>query len=221
MGCSWCCGGGVAAHALARAWGPWRSYHGQQLTQEEVDKFRCVVGRGLWRAGGVFGRGLVLVGKDGRGSLGRQLPTCNGEHTVDLGPIRAPPPAPPCACPHHVRPPPLISIPPLQPLLLPHCSRARQRRVHPSCTQHPSIPPSSSPTAVHSRSPYFYHIAAAPGSGEYALRHLLEPGAWARSPLHKRLLELQVGRAPQRRMHAAHRVPSCAAGAAQRRVALI
>lgn len=40
-------------------------------------------------------------------------------------------------------------------------------------------------------SSYFYHIAAAPGSGEYALRHLLEPGVWARSPLHKRLLELK------------------------------
>ncbi|KAI8474553.1 MAG: Alpha/Beta hydrolase protein [Monoraphidium minutum] len=40
-------------------------------------------------------------------------------------------------------------------------------------------------------SSYFYHIAAAPGSGEYALRHLLAPGAWAHSPLHRRLLELQ------------------------------
>lgn len=38
---------------------------------------------------------------------------------------------------------------------------------------------------------YFYHIAAAPGSGEYALRHLLAPGAWAHSPMHRRLLELQ------------------------------
>lgn len=40
-------------------------------------------------------------------------------------------------------------------------------------------------------SPYFYHIAAARGSGEFALRHLLSPGAWAHSPMAKRLLELQ------------------------------
>mgnify|MGYP001811588876 CR=1 FL=1 len=57
---------------------------------------------------------------------------------------------------------------------------------------HTLIPPSS-PQCTRAPSPYFYHIAAAPGSGEYALRHLLAPGAWAHSPLHKRLLELQVG----------------------------
>ncbi|KAG2486348.1 hypothetical protein HYH03_014929 [Edaphochlamys debaryana] len=39
---------------------------------------------------------------------------------------------------------------------------------------------------------YFYQIAAAPGSGEYALRHLLAPGAWAYSPLEERLHELKV-----------------------------
>ncbi|KAG2422478.1 hypothetical protein HXX76_016002 [Chlamydomonas incerta] len=39
---------------------------------------------------------------------------------------------------------------------------------------------------------YFYHIAAAPGSGEFALRHLLAPGAWAHSPLEERLHDLQV-----------------------------
>jgi hypothetical protein len=40
---------------------------------------------------------------------------------------------------------------------------------------------------------YFYHIAAARGSGEFALRHLLAPGAWAHSPLQERLQELKVG----------------------------
>jgi hypothetical protein len=44
------------------------------------------------------------------------------------------------------------------------------------------------------RRDYFYHIAAAPGSGEYALRHLLSPGAWAHAPLEERLKELKVGR---------------------------
>jgi hypothetical protein len=39
---------------------------------------------------------------------------------------------------------------------------------------------------------YFYHIAAGRGSGEYALRHLLAPGAWAHSPLQERLQELKV-----------------------------
>lgn len=39
---------------------------------------------------------------------------------------------------------------------------------------------------------YFYHIAAARGSGEFALRHLLAPGAWAHSPLQERLQELKV-----------------------------
>ncbi|GIL81378.1 hypothetical protein Vretifemale_10367 [Volvox reticuliferus] len=39
---------------------------------------------------------------------------------------------------------------------------------------------------------YFYSIAALPGSGEYALRHLLAPGAWAHAPLEERLHELKV-----------------------------
>ncbi|KAJ9530113.1 hypothetical protein QJQ45_023374 [Haematococcus lacustris] len=39
---------------------------------------------------------------------------------------------------------------------------------------------------------YFYHSVAAPGSGEYALRHLLAPGAWAHEPLTNRLQELKV-----------------------------
>ncbi|GAX75111.1 hypothetical protein CEUSTIGMA_g2555.t1 [Chlamydomonas eustigma] len=39
---------------------------------------------------------------------------------------------------------------------------------------------------------YFYQIIAAPGSGEYALRHLLAPGAWAHAPLEHRLHELTV-----------------------------
>jgi hypothetical protein len=39
---------------------------------------------------------------------------------------------------------------------------------------------------------YFYHIAAARGSGEFALRHLLAPGAWAHLPLQERLQELKV-----------------------------
>ncbi|GBG00298.1 1-acylglycerol-3-phosphate O-acyltransferase-like [Raphidocelis subcapitata] len=39
-------------------------------------------------------------------------------------------------------------------------------------------------------SDYFYHISASAGSGEFALRHLLSPGAWARSPLRRRLLGL-------------------------------
>eukprot|EP00882_Tetradesmus_deserticola_P007407 GHRQ01007804.1.p1 GENE.GHRQ01007804.1~~GHRQ01007804.1.p1 ORF type:complete len:467 (+),score=186.71 GHRQ01007804.1:110-1510(+) len=39
---------------------------------------------------------------------------------------------------------------------------------------------------------YFYHIAAARGSGEYALRHILAPGAWAHAPLQERLAELKV-----------------------------
>lgn len=39
---------------------------------------------------------------------------------------------------------------------------------------------------------YCYQIAAAPGSGEFALRHLLSPGAWAYAPLEERLAELKV-----------------------------
>jgi hypothetical protein len=39
---------------------------------------------------------------------------------------------------------------------------------------------------------YFYHIVAARGSGEFALRHILAPGAWAHAPLQQRLLQLKV-----------------------------
>ncbi|KAF8057920.1 1-acylglycerol-3-phosphate O-acyltransferase [Scenedesmus sp. PABB004] len=40
--------------------------------------------------------------------------------------------------------------------------------------------------------PYFYGITAQRGSGEYALRHILAPGAWAYAPLAERLLQLEV-----------------------------
>lgn len=40
---------------------------------------------------------------------------------------------------------------------------------------------------------YFYHIMAARGSGEHALRHLLGPMAWAKHPLEGRLHDLKVG----------------------------
>ena len=39
---------------------------------------------------------------------------------------------------------------------------------------------------------YVHHILAARGSGEFALPHLLAPGAWARQPLLSRLKELQM-----------------------------
>ncbi|KAK9861138.1 hypothetical protein WJX84_000164 [Apatococcus fuscideae] len=39
---------------------------------------------------------------------------------------------------------------------------------------------------------YFYHITADRGSGEFALRHLLGPLAWARNALEARLHELKV-----------------------------
>ncbi len=39
---------------------------------------------------------------------------------------------------------------------------------------------------------YFYSITAAPGSGEFALRHLLAPGAWAHAPLEEQLSALKV-----------------------------
>ena len=39
---------------------------------------------------------------------------------------------------------------------------------------------------------YFYHIMAARGSGEHALRHLLAPFARAKHPLEGRLPELKV-----------------------------
>ncbi len=40
---------------------------------------------------------------------------------------------------------------------------------------------------------YFYHIMAARGSGEHALRHLLAPFARAKHPLEGRLQHIQVG----------------------------
>ncbi|KAL4859830.1 putative 1-acylglycerol-3-phosphate O-acyltransferase [Chlorella vulgaris] len=39
---------------------------------------------------------------------------------------------------------------------------------------------------------YHYHTVAAPGSGEHALRHILAPFAWPRSPLEDRMRQLQV-----------------------------
>ncbi|KAK9823325.1 hypothetical protein WJX72_001941 [[Myrmecia] bisecta] len=39
---------------------------------------------------------------------------------------------------------------------------------------------------------YFYHIMAANGSGEFALRHILQPFAWAAHPLEGRLQDLKV-----------------------------
>jgi hypothetical protein len=39
---------------------------------------------------------------------------------------------------------------------------------------------------------YHYHTVAAPGSGEHALRHILAPFAWPRSPLEDRMRHLQV-----------------------------
>lgn len=37
---------------------------------------------------------------------------------------------------------------------------------------------------------YFYYITASPGSGEYALSHILQPGAFARKPLTHRIPKL-------------------------------
>lgn len=39
---------------------------------------------------------------------------------------------------------------------------------------------------------YFYHITAAKGSGEHALRHILKPFAWAQQPLEGQLQHLKV-----------------------------
>lgn len=58
---------------------------------------------------------------------------------------------------------------------------------------------------------YFYHIAAARGSGEYALRHILAPGAWAHAPLAERLQELKV---PVTFIYGEHDWMNPAAGAA-------
>lgn len=60
---------------------------------------------------------------------------------------------------------------------------------------------------------YFYHIAAARGSGEYALRHILAPGAWAHEPLHDRLLELD-SRVPVTFIYGEHDWMNPAAGKA-------
>ncbi|KAJ3183660.1 hypothetical protein HDU85_002089 [Gaertneriomyces sp. JEL0708] len=49
--------------------------------------------------------------------------------------------------------------------------------------------PTLDSTDLHS---YIYHISAQRGSGEYALSHLLLPGAWARIPLPSRLRKLTV-----------------------------
>ena len=53
----------------------------------------------------------------------------------------------------------------------------------PACSPHlhPCLPPQ-----------YHYHTLGARGSGEFALRHLLEPFAWPRAPLEERMAELDV-----------------------------
>ena len=71
---------------------------------------------------------------------------------------------------------------------------------------HPPLSPSSpclhfsgqplTPSEVGSFKDYFYHIVAARGSGEFALRHILAPGAWAHAPLQQRLLQLKVRSQP-------------------------
>ncbi|KAJ1339231.1 hypothetical protein BSLG_006369 [Batrachochytrium salamandrivorans] len=48
------------------------------------------------------------------------------------------------------------------------------------------------PAEVSSIDAYIYHISAQTGSGEFALAHLLAPGAWAYSPLHNRLSALKM-----------------------------
>ena len=39
---------------------------------------------------------------------------------------------------------------------------------------------------------YFYHITAARGSGEHALKYILKPFAWAHNPLEGQLQHLKV-----------------------------
>lgn len=39
---------------------------------------------------------------------------------------------------------------------------------------------------------YFYHITAARGSGEHALKYILKPFAWAHNPLEGQLQRLKV-----------------------------
>src|SRR5206468_12575203 len=66
------------------------------------------------------------------------------------------------------------------------------------------IGPSLVSTFIHRRFPYLsqeeknllsvytFHITSQSGSGEYALGTLLEPGAWAREPLHNHLRDLTM-----------------------------
>ena len=95
-----------------------------------------------------------------------------------------------------------------QPLYIRHNCRRLQRPC--ACSSAPSLDldnPSLTTVCLHDRfreglslsdqetgafQAYFYHIMAAPGSGEHALRHLLGPFAWARSPLEDDLKQLQV-----------------------------
>eukprot|EP00936_MAST-01D_sp_MAST-1D-sp1_P000088 g88.t1 len=46
------------------------------------------------------------------------------------------------------------------------------------------------PTDKEQLADYIYHMSAQRGSGEYALPELLEPGAWAKRPLHTRIPSL-------------------------------
>lgn len=39
---------------------------------------------------------------------------------------------------------------------------------------------------------YMYTVSKPPASGEYAINHILEPGAWARRPLETRLTDLTI-----------------------------
>ena len=50
---------------------------------------------------------------------------------------------------------------------------------------------------------YMYHITASPGSGEYALRHLLEPFAWAKDPIGPRVSQLKASASRLRASQAA------------------
>merc|ERR1712093_738749 len=52
--------------------------------------------------------------------------------------------------------------------------------------------PKEEPETVERMATYLYQTTALKGSGEYALNHILEPGAWARQPLCDRLPRLQV-----------------------------
>lgn len=39
---------------------------------------------------------------------------------------------------------------------------------------------------------YHFHTVGRSGSGEFALRHILEPFAWPRAPLEERMAQLEV-----------------------------